>query len=48
MRVLLDNNKKNKKKQAENEKQTFFERLSWVVFQFFIKKYYTWQIILII
>ena len=31
------------KKQAENEKLTFFERLYWVVFQFFIQKYYTWQ-----
>ena len=39
--MLLDNNKK--KKQAENEKQTFFERLHWVVFTFFIQKYYTMQ-----
>ena len=31
------------KKQAENEKLTFFERLYWVVFQFFIQKHYTWQ-----
>ena len=30
-------------KQAENEKQTFLEWLYWVVFQFFIQKYYTWQ-----
>ena len=34
--MLLDNNKT---KQRENEKQTFFERLHWVVFQFFIQKY---------
>ena len=27
-------------KEAENEKQTFFERLYWVVFQFFIQKHY--------
>ena len=32
-----------KKKQAENEKQAFFERLYWAVFQFFMQKYYTWQ-----
>ena len=39
MWVILDNNKK----QAENEKQTFFEILYWVVFQFFMQKYYIWQ-----
>ena len=33
--MLLDNNKKTK--QPENEKQTFFEKLYWVVFQFFVK-----------
>ena len=36
--MLLDNNKK--KQQPENEKQTLFERLYWVVFQFFMKIYY--------
>ena len=45
--MLLDNNNNNKInkkiKQAESEKQTFFERLYWAVFQFFIQKYYTWQ-----
>ena len=40
--MLLDNNKK-KKKQAENEKQTFCGRLHSVVFQIFIQKYYTWH-----
>ena len=30
-------------KEGENEKQTFFETFYWVVFQFFIQKYYTWQ-----
>ena len=33
--MLIDNNKKTK--QPENEKQTFFEKLYWVVFQFFVK-----------
>ena len=32
-----------KNRQVENEKQTFFEILDWVIFQFFIQKYYTWQ-----
>ena len=36
--MLLDNNEK---KQPENEKQTLFERLYWVVFQFFMKIYYS-------
>ena len=36
--MSLDNNKK--KQQPENEKQTLFERLYWVVFQFFMKIYY--------
>ena len=36
--MLLDNNKK--KQQPENEKQTLFERLYWVVFQFFMKIYH--------
>ena len=36
--MLLDNNKK--QQQPENEKQTLFERLYWVVFQFFMKIYY--------
>ena len=36
--MLLDNNKK--KQQPENEKQTLFERLYWVVLQFFMKIYY--------
>ena len=31
------------KKKAENKKQTFFERLYCVVFQFFIQKYYIWK-----
>ena len=31
------------KQQTENEKQTFFEVLYWVVFQFFIQKCRTWQ-----
>ena len=35
--------KNKKKKKAENEKETFFERLYWAVFQLFIQKYYTWQ-----
>ena len=37
---------KQKTKQVGNEKQTFFERLYWVVFQLFIQKYYAWQIML--
>ena len=32
-----------KTKQEYNEKQTFFERLYWVVFQFFIRKYCVWE-----
>ena len=36
--MLLYNKKK--KQQPENEKQTLFERLYWVVFQFFMKIYY--------
>ena len=36
--MLLDNKKK--QQQPENEKQTLFERLYWVVFQFFMKIYY--------
>ena len=36
--MLLDNKKK--QQQQENEKQTLFERLYWVVFQFFMKIYY--------
>ena len=39
--MLLGNNEI--KKQAENEKQTLLERLYWVVFQFFIQKYHSWQ-----
>ena len=35
--------KKSRRKQAKNEKQTFFERLYWVVFQVFIQKYYILQ-----
>ena len=31
------------KKQVENEKQTFFEGMYRVVFQFFIQKHYTRQ-----
>ena len=30
-----------KTKQAENKKQTFFEILYWVIFQFFLQKCYT-------
>ena len=37
--MLLDNKKK-QQQQPENEKQTLFERLYWVVFQFFMKIYY--------
>ena len=36
--MLLDNKKK--QQQPENEKQTLFERLYWLVFQFFMKIYY--------
>ena len=31
------------KKQAENEKQTFFEGLHWVVFQFYTQNYFIRQ-----
>ena len=40
-KVLLDNNKKqNKQKTKKTDKETCFERLHQVVFQFFIQKYY--------
>ena len=32
-----------KPKQSEHEKQTFFEKLYWAAFQFFIQIYHTWH-----
>ena len=40
--IIRSQQQQQKKKQAVNEKQACFEKLYWVVFQFFMQKH-TWQ-----